>query len=133
VNDPAAGLGLRWSAIWRAGLSASCFLLPLAIIQQVVRPKGAALFLFYLLYLLFAAVAGFGGAKLAHERPLPNGAAAAAFGYVVVQLVGVIRRVTGGEPIRPISYISLALLMATCGMFGAMLERRSRNLPVPPD
>ncbi len=122
--DDTEGLGLQWPAIWRAGLSASCFLLPLAIVQQVTRPKGAALALCYLLYLFFAAVAGFGGAKLAPERRLPNGAAAAALGYVVVQVVGIVRRVVSDDPIRPLAYISLALLMATCGMFGAMLERR---------
>ena len=128
-----SGLGLQWPAIWRAGLSASRFLAPLAIAQQIIRPKGVVLMLCFLLYLVFAAVAGFGAAKLARERPLPNGAAAAAFGYVVVQLVGIVRRLVDSDPIRPISYVSLALLMATCGMFGAMLERRSRSLPVPPD
>jgi len=133
VSNPAEGLGLEWPAIWRAGLSASCFLLPLAIVQQITRPKGPALYFCFMLYLLFAAIAGFGGAKLATARPLPNGAAAAAFGYVVVQVVGMIRRVVSDDPIRPISYVSLALLMATCGMFGAMLERRTRSLRVPPD
>ena len=131
MSDP-SGLGLKWSAIWRAGLSASFLLLPVAILQQVLRPSGSGQFLFYLLYLVLAAVAGFGGAKLAQERPIPNGAAAAALGYLVVQAVGVLRRLFDSDPIRPLAYISLALLMATCGMFGAMLERRSRMLREPP-
>lgn len=114
-------------AILKAGLSVSCLLLPVAVIQQIVRPTGAALALFYAAYLFLAAVAGFGGAKLAPARPLPNGVGAAVVGYAVVQIIGVVRRTANHEELRPLAYIYLALLMATCGMAGAMLERRTRS------
>lgn len=123
--------GVRWSAVWRAGLSVSCFLLPLAIVQQVLRPQGAAALVFFLAYLVLAAVAGFGAAKLAAERPLPNGVAAAVFGYAVVQGIGIVRRLVTGDAISPVAYVYLALLMATAGMLGAMLERRTRILREP--
>jgi hypothetical protein len=127
--------GLRWDAIWRAGLSVSMFLLPVALVQQWLVDDGSiddtslGSLLFFFVYLFLAGVAGFGAGKLAPDRPIPNGAAAAAFAYALVQAVGVVRRViTGDELSSPIVYVYLALLMATCGTLGAMLERRSRSM-----
>jgi hypothetical protein len=117
---------LHWSAIWRAGVSVAVLLLPIAIIMEITRPHGAALLLGFVVILFLAAVAGFGAAKLSPEHPLPNGAAAAALGYVIVQGIGVVHHIVSGGGVSPISYAYLALLMATCGMLGAMLERRTR-------
>ncbi len=127
---------LDWDAIWRPGLSVSVVLLPIGIAQQVliddrVIPRGgstAALFFFG--YLFLGAVAGFGAARLAPARPLPHGAAAAALAYAVVQGIGIIRHlVVGRSLVSPVSFAYLALLMATCGMLGAMLGRRINRLP----
>lgn len=120
--------GLRWTAIWQPAVSVALFLLPVAIVMEVTRPEGIVLLLCFLGILFLAAVAGFGAAKLAPERPLPNGAAAAALSYAIVQGIGVISHLATGEGSAFLTYVYLALLMATCGMLGAMLERRTRVL-----
>jgi len=126
---------LRWDAIWRAAVSVSVFLLPIGILQRVlvdndtIEAGSAASFAFFAVILVLGAIAGFGAAKLARERPIPNGAAAAALAYLIVQGAGLVRRlVSGGSLPSPFSVVYLALLMATCGMLGAALERRSRPL-----
>ncbi len=63
---------LHWSAIWRAGVSVAVFLLPIAIVMEITRPKGAVLLLCFLLILFLAAVAGFGAAKLAPRTRCPT-------------------------------------------------------------
>jgi putative membrane protein (TIGR04086 family) len=118
--------GLRWEAIWRAGLSMAFLLLPIGIVMEALELSDAAALPFFLVIMVIAAVGGFGAAKLAPERPLPNGAAAAAFGYAIVQGIGVVRHLIAGEDSSFVTYAFLALLMATCGMLGAMLERRTR-------
>lgn len=73
------------------------------------------------------AIGGFGAAKLAAANPLQNGAAAAALASIGAQLLGAMRRLATGEDISsPVGWIYLALLMATCGMMGAALERRTK-------
>ena len=126
---------LEWGAIWRPALSISVFLLPLGILQQVlvddgsIDRNGSVSLLFVAVFLFLAAVCGYGAARLASDRLLEHGAAAAGLAYVIVQGVGIIRHlVTGEDLISPLSFIYLALLMATCGMLGAMLERRARRL-----
>jgi hypothetical protein len=125
----------EWAAIWRPALSVSVFLLPLGILQQVlvdggtIERNGSASLLFVALFLFLAAVCGFGAARLAHHRLLPHGAAAAGLAYVIVQGVGIVRHLIVGEaPVSPVTFAYLALLMATCGMLGAMVERRGRRL-----
>ena len=111
------------------------FLLPVALVQQWLVDDGSIdetsvpSLLFFFLYLFLGGVAGFGAGKLAPDRPVPNGAAAAAFAYGLVQAVGIARRlITGDELSSLIVYVYLALLMATCGTLGAMLERKSRSM-----
>ncbi len=66
---------------------------------------------------------------VATTKPLEHGAAGAAAGYLGVQLVGAIRRTIVGEPVSsPLAWILLALLMATMGMAGGALERRTRSM-----
>ncbi len=127
---------LRWGAIWRAAVSVSVFLLPIGILQRVlvdndtIEAGGLGSLAFFAVILLLGAVAGFGAAKLARERPIPNGAAAAALAYLIVQGAGLVRRLIwdASSLPSPFSVVYLALLMATCGMLGAALERRSRPL-----
>ena len=118
--------GLVWNAIWRAGLSMAFIYLPIALVMESLELSNTAALPFFLVVMVVAAIGGFGAAKLAPERPLPNGAAAAAFGYAIVQGIGVIRHLFTGEDSTWVTYVFLALLLATCGMLGAMLERRTR-------
>ena len=129
---------LQWGAIWRPALSISVFLLPLGITQQVLVANGTIArnsdvsFVFYFGYLFLGAVAGFGAARLADDRLLAHGAASAALAYALVQGVGIVRHAfAGGRQVNPIAFVYLALLMGTCGMLGAMLERRSRFMRTP--
>ena len=129
---------LRWDAIWRAAISVSLFLIPIGILQRVLIDNGTidkggpAALIGSALILTLGAVAGFGAAKLARSHVLPNGAAAAALAYLIAQAAGILRRAIMGGTIPSIVTIAyLALLMATCGMLGAALERRSRALREP--
>jgi hypothetical protein len=135
AETPSGPTRLEWGAIWRPAVSISVFLLPLGILQQVwvddgtIEKNGSASLLFVAVFLFLAAVCGFGAARLASDRLLPHGAAAAGLAYVIVQGVGIVRHVIVGEDIiSPLTFAYLALLMATCGMLGAMLERRARRL-----
>ncbi len=131
-------LDLKWAAIWRPAVSVSLFLLPIGIAQRVLVDRGTlekggtGSLLISLVILILGAIAGFGAAKLAPQRPLPNGAAAAALAYLIVQGGGLVRKfIAGGTLVSPVQLMYLALLMATCGMFGAALERKSRVLREP--
>jgi hypothetical protein len=54
-----------------------------------------------------------------------SAALAAAAAYLIVQSVGVVRRLVADEPISWVGYPFLALLMATCGMLGGLFARRT--------
>lgn len=129
---------LRWSAIWRAAASVTTFALPLGIAQQWLADSGriasgsSVNYLFFAAILFCATLGGFGAAKLAPDAALPNGAAAGALAYLVVQAGGALRRlIVGADIANPLGWIYLALLMATMGMAGAALEQRSRPLRDP--
>ena len=51
-------------------------------------------------------------------------AAAGATAYLVVQAIGVVRRLISDEPISWLAYPFLALLMATCGLLGGIYAGR---------
>lgn len=122
---------LCWSAIWRAAVSVATLAVPLQIVFDVAAGDDTPSVLLYPLVLLCGMIGGFGAAKLAPQFPLQNGAAAAALAYAGIQGVGVIRRLIVDLPISPLGYPLLALAMATCGMVGASLERRTRALREP--
>jgi len=131
---------LRWDAIWRSAISVSLFLIPIGLGSQILLdngtiPKGGGAAIgISALILLMGAVAGFGAAKLARTHVLPNGATAAAIAYLIAQVAGIVRRaIFGGHIPSLITVAYLTLLMATCGMLGAALERRSRALREPID
>ena len=86
--------------------------------------------LFVAVFLFLAAACGYAAARLASDQLLQHGAAAAAIAYAIVQGIGIIRHLIVGREVltQLLSYVFLALLMATCGMLGAMLERRTRRL-----
>ncbi len=77
---------------------------------------------------------GFGaGAYVAARRavagPLTNGALAAVAAFVVVQGVGLVRRLVAGEPISLASIAFAALLAYSCGLVGAAIAMRRRPSP----
>ena len=48
-----------------------------------------------------------------------------------MQSVGIVRHLLIGKSLlSPLSFVYLALLMSTCGMLGAMLERRAAKVRV---
>lgn len=115
---------LDWPAVWRPATSIALALLPIAIIQATLSPRGVINGLLFGLILFLCAAAGYGAARLAPDRPLPHGAAAGALAYGLVQAIGVVLRLARGEDLAPVAYVYLALLCATCGMLGALLGRR---------
>jgi hypothetical protein len=126
---------LNWSAIWRASLSAACFALPLGLLQQWLISTGrlasgdAENLLLFLAIMFCGVLAGFGAAKLDRDWPIQNGAAAGAGAYLIVQLGGSILRLARGESLsNPLGWVLLAMTMATLGMFGAAVEKKSRAL-----
>lgn len=77
---------------------------------------------------------GFGaGAYVAARRavagPLTNGALAAVAAFVVVQGVGLVRRLATGEPISLTSIAFAALLAYSCGLVGAVIAICRRPSP----
>ena len=129
---------LRWPAIWRAAVSVSVFLIPVGLLQRVlldrktIEPGTTPIYLFTFVILVLGMVAGFGAAKLARTHVLPNGAAAGALAYLIAVAAAIVRvGLFGGTTQSAVGVIYNTLLMATCAMFGAGLERRSRALREP--
>jgi len=120
---------LRWPAIWRGAVSTAMFAVPAQLLFDWLAGDGQPSVLLYPVVLGCGVLGGFAAAMLAGARPLEHGAASAAAGYLGVQLVGSIRRTIVGEPVSsPLAWILLALLMATMGMAGGALERRTRSM-----
>lgn len=125
---------LVWSAIWRAALSMISVALPLSLLQKwlVVSDRidgsDAVNYLLYLVIMLTGALAGFAAAKLTPYSPLQNGAAAAAVGALAIQVGGAVRQLIIGDDISsPISWLFLALLLATFGMGGAWVHTKTHS------
>ena len=126
--------GLDWSAIVRSAASMAIIVLPLAILQNWLRSSDTLAadapenFLFAFAYLLLAAIAGFGAGKLAGARQLQHGAAAGALTYLIVQGLGGVWKILDGRGAPSlVGVVFLGLQMATCGMLGGLLERRTRR------
>lgn len=115
-------------ALWRGVVTALVVALPAGILNQLVveddGPMVGALAL-WLLILLGGAAGGWTVIRLSPRAPLPYAAGAAAGAYVIVQAIGVVRRLVADEPISWLGYPLLALLMATCGMLGGFFARRT--------
>jgi hypothetical protein len=125
---------LNWAAVWKSALSISLFLVPLGILQTVLihgktisKGSGVNLVIFGV-FLFLTAVAGFGAARQVDHDLAQHGAAAGAAAYVIVQGIGFIHHLILGDHQDVFGYVYLALLSATCGMLGAMLERRQRRM-----
>ncbi len=134
--EPTGGViaALRLDAILRGAAVTALLSGPLAIINSLAQsgrdnPSPAVGALFSLLILMSAAVGGWVAGKNAPGRAIPNGAAAAAAGYLLVQLIGVVVATASGgiDGLAFVGIIYLSLLMATCGMIGAAIANRQHR------
>lgn len=120
---------LQWPAIWRGAVSTAMFAVPAQLLFDWLGGDGQPSLLLYPVVLACGVLGGFAAALLAGVKPLEHGAAAAAAGYLGVQLVGSLRRTIVGEPVSsPLAWVLLALLMASMGMAGGALERKTRSM-----
>lgn len=100
--------------------------LPAALLAEVLVDNddstlGPPLFL---LVLVGFGLGGFMAARRAPTAPLSNGAVAALVAYVIIQGVGVVRRVIADETVSPAGIVFAALLASSTGLLGAFLARR---------
>ena len=87
-------------------------------------------FLFFALTLLGFMVAGFGAGRLRSDTPMAHGIMSALLCWAVVQGFGVLKRLAQGDDIPWVALPVLAIVAATCGLFGALFAdwyRRQAN------
>lgn len=83
-----------------------------------------------LVLLLAFALGGFVAGRESSDLPAKHGAAAAAAAFVVVQMLGVLSRLTRGDSLSAVRIVSGALLAASAGIIGGLLAtRRPRRSP----
>ncbi|MFN8053646.1 MAG: hypothetical protein U0Q22_19590 [Acidimicrobiales bacterium] len=123
---------LSWPAVWRGAVTCATFAVPISVLQIWLIDSGrlgkteAFNYVLYFAIMFCGALGGFAAARLTDTAPLQNGAAAAAFAALAIQVGGAIRRTIIGESVsNPIGWIFLALLMATFGMFGAWVNEKT--------
>ncbi len=104
--------------------------LPLALLSQAIAdstdddPSRWA-FLLYLGVLLGFALGGFVTGRAAREYPYTNGAVAALAAFVVIQGVGIVVRLVGGDPIHVVAAVFNGLVAYGCGLTGALAGARN--------
>jgi len=113
-------------AVWRGTLTALVLALPAGILNQFAARDGAMVWvlLLWLVIMFGAASGGYAVRRLCPDARLHHAAAAGALAYVIVQSIGVIRRLFTGEPISWLGYPFLALLMASVAMLGGVYATR---------
>ena len=116
------------AAVRQGVLTALTVALPAALLNVLlVYKEGTSSpwkFALWFVILFGGAAGGFAVLRLSKSAGLAHAASAAFWAYVVVQGIGVVRRLFSGAPISWIAFPFLALLMATCGMLGGALERK---------
>jgi putative membrane protein (TIGR04086 family) len=119
-------------AIRRGAVRSAVVWLPLAIISALVidedHPSAWAVPLF-LGVLLGLVAGGWIASRAATTSPLLSGALAGLGGYVVVQAIGVARRLVSGDDVRWVNIVGTAVLAYGCGLTGAVLAERLRPRP----
>jgi len=118
-------------AFWRGVITTLVVALPVGVFNQVLVDSGdideasPATILFVVLILFGGAAGGWAVIRLSRPAPLSYAAGAAALAYVVVQGLGVVKRlIWGPDDFSWFGYLFLASLMAMCGMLGGMFGRR---------
>ena len=116
------------AAVRQGILTALVLALPAALLNVlVVDQEGSSSpwkFALWFVILFGAAAGGFAVLRLSPTATLVHAASAGFWTYVLVQGIGVVRRLFAGQPISWLAFPFLALLMATCGMLGGALARR---------
>ena len=116
------------AAVRQGILTALVLALPAALLNVlVVDQEGRSSpwkFALWFVILFGAAAGGFAVLRLSRTATLVHAASAGFWTYVLVQGIGVVRRLFAGQPISWLAFPFLALLMATCGMLGGALVRR---------
>lgn len=128
-------------ATWRGAITTLVVALPVALFNQLLIAAGdieassPVTVLFWLLILFGAAAGGWGVLRLAPQAGLAHAAASGAIAYLVVQGVGIVRRLLADEPLSWLAFPFLAMLMATAAMVGGMIARRwnAQNGPLGDD
>ncbi len=117
-------------AYWRGVVTTLVVALPVGILNQVLVSGGdvetgsPVVVLFWILIMFGAAAGGWAVRRLSPSAHLGWAAGATATAYVVVQAIGVLRRLIWGGRISWVAYPFLALLMACCGILGAVYAGR---------
>ncbi|MBS1838252.1 MAG: hypothetical protein JST64_11230 [Actinobacteria bacterium] len=117
-------------AFWRGVVTTLVVALPVAILNQLLVSgddvdKGSpVVILLWILIMFGAAAGGWAVRRLCPAAHLVWSAGAAAAAYAVVQSIGVVRRLIWGGRISWVGYPFLALLMACCGVLGAVYAGR---------
>ncbi len=120
---------LEWPAILAGALVAGVVGVAVTLGVAAVDPDdGSPL----LLLATVGALAGFltGGIVAAYrttDRPATHGALAAAAAFVVVQAVGIVRRLIVGDDLSWLSYAYFGLLAMTTGLAGGYLGQIARR------
>jgi hypothetical protein len=115
----------------RGTVTALVVALPAGILNQLLVSNGDVTggspwaVLFWILIVLGAAAGGWAVIRLSPRAHLGWAAGAGAGAYVVVQAIGVVRRLIAGDTISWLAYPFLLLLMAVCGMLGGMFAART--------
>jgi hypothetical protein len=122
-------MDLTPSAAVRQGvLTALTVALPAALLNVLLVDKEGTnspwKFALWFVILFGGAAGGFAVLRLSKSAGFVHAASAAFWAYLIVQGIGVVRRLFSGAPISWIAFPFLALLMATCGMLGGALERK---------
>lgn len=117
-------------AYWRGVVTTLVVALPVGILNQLLVSGGdveagsAVVLLFWILIMFGAAAGGWAVRRLSPTAHLAWAAGAAATAYALVQAIGVVRRLIQGGRISWVAYPFLALLMACCGILGAIYAGR---------
>lgn len=117
-------------AYWRGTVTALVVALPAGVMNQVLVSGGDIdagspwAILFWILIMFGAAGGGWAVRRLSPGAHLAWAAAAGATAYAIVQAIGVARRLITGDDISWIAYPFLAMLMACCGLLGALYASR---------
>jgi putative membrane protein (TIGR04086 family) len=117
-------------AIVKGAAVAIVVCLPLALIADAIsnedNPSRWTIPLYFGVLVGFA-IGGYVTARASEDYPYTNGAVAAVVAYVVIQGIGIIVRVAGGDPVHYVGVVFNALLAYGSGLTGGVAGARGTN------
>lgn len=130
-------VNLDFTVIRTAATAGLLVIVPSTILAELVNddtanggPRRLLAFLFLALTLLGFMIAGFGAGRMRSDTPMAHGIVAAVLCWAVVQGFGILKRLAQGDDIPWVALPVLAIVAATCGLFGALFAdwyRRQAN------